>query len=488
MDFTVQQMTPYLIGLLLFVLGFLLINMLASLIAGVVVRIPGLADRNPRAVRETTSGIVRWTGLTILVVTLLEYVGLASVVSPIIGFFNVLLGYLPHVIGGGLLIAAGVFVARFAQRFTEDRLIESGLDEKLNAQMPPESKPVQLARPIGQVVMVLVLLPFLSAVLATLSLTSVLAPINALFIKLMAFIPNILGAAVIIGGGYFLASILRNLATNAMMASFGAMRQKMHLNALHSFLTPETASILGQVVFAIVLIPLVVQGIDFLGIEAISEPTKQLINRVISVIPNILAGSFFLAIAVAIAAFVKRLVQPMLNSMALKSFMENVAGVQLEPSTQYTFANSISQVVFVAIVALSASQVLQLFGLSELSHLADKMIRFGGHIIIGMVVFLVGMVLAKLASNFVYSTQGHSPMVTAMATACRAVILFLFGAMALRQMGIANEIIEVGFTLLLGAVAVAFALAVGLGGRDIAGQKLARLIESRDTPTTPASF
>ena len=44
--------------------------------------------------------------------------------------------------------------------------------------------------------------------------------------------------------------------------------------------------------------------------------------------------------------------------------------------------------------------------------------------------------------------------------------------MALRQMGLANEIINLAFGLLLGAIAVAVALAFGLGGREIAARTL----------------
>jgi hypothetical protein len=46
------------------------------------------------------------------------------------------------------------------------------------------------------------------------------------------------------------------------------------------------------------------------------------------------------------------------------------------------------------------------------------------------------------------------------------------GAIALRQMGIADEIVVIAFGLLMGAVAVAAALAFGLGGREIAAREL----------------
>ena len=44
--------------------------------------------------------------------------------------------------------------------------------------------------------------------------------------------------------------------------------------------------------------------------------------------------------------------------------------------------------------------------------------------------------------------------------------------MGLRQMGIADDIVNLAFGLLLGAIAVAVALAFGLGARDIAGRQV----------------
>jgi Conserved TM helix len=482
MDFSLQMVTPYLTGLLVFILGFLLINMLASLIASAAVRLPYLNTKNPRTVRENTSGLVKWTGLLVLITLLMDFVGLSAAVAPIVGFFKNILEYLPRIIGSVALVVLGLFLARMAQRVTESWLMGLGLDAKLNSNMPAGNSPVSLARPLAQAVMLLVLLPFLSAVLSALSLTNMLEPVNNLLSSIIGFVPNLIGAVIIVGVGYLVANIARNLSTNAMVASFGTMRQKMNVEAFHPVLTPETANILGQVIFAIIFLPLVVQGIDVLGIETISEPTKHLVSRVVSVVPNLLAGSFFLAIAVAIAAFVKQLIQPVLDSDALKSFAERVSGTTLTEQAQHSLATTLSQAVFVTILAISASQVLQLFGLGELSQLADQLIRFGGHIVIGLVIFVVGMVLANLAVSFIRSTQGFTGTANLVANVSRGVILFLFGAMALRQMGIANEIIEVGFTLLLGAVAVAFALAVGLGGRDVAAKKLAELEQKSEAP------
>ena len=59
--------------------------------------------------------------------------------------------------------------------------------------------------------------------------------------------------------------------------------------------------------------------------------------------------------------------------------------------------------------------------------------------------------------------------------AARGAIIILAVAMGIRQMGVAEDIISLAFGLTLGALAVALAIAFGIGGRDAA----AKLIEKR---------
>src|SRR5205085_5631564 len=83
----------------------------------------------------------------------------------------------------------------------------------------------------------------------------------------------------------------------------------------------------------------------------------------------------------------------------------------------------------------------------------------------------VGLYIANLVANAIWASAGKNAGLLALAA--RISILVLAGAMALRQMGLAPEIIQTAFTLLLGAVAVAVALAFGLGSRDVAARIVA---------------
>jgi len=60
----------------------------------------------------------------------------------------------------------------------------------------------------------------------------------------------------------------------------------------------------------------------------------------------------------------------------------------------------------------------------------------------------------------------------------RVTILFFAGAVALHTAEIGGPIVQTAFTLILGALAVAAALAFGLGGREIAAKKLQEWTEN----------
>jgi hypothetical protein len=87
-----------------------------------------------------------------------------------------------------------------------------------------------------------------------------------------------------------------------------------------------------------------------------------------------------------------------------------------------------------------------------------------------LAVFAVGLVLSNLAARAVVATSIGSA--TLLSVIARASILVLAGAMALLQMGIADQIVIVAFAMLGGSIAVAAAIAFGLGGREPARQLL----------------
>jgi hypothetical protein len=124
-------------------------------------------------------------------------------------------------------------------------------------------------------------------------------------------------------------------------------------------------------------------------------------------------------------------------------------------------------------------EAVRLLRFDVLAGLLAEFMVFAGHVVLGLIIFGVGLFLANLAATTIET--GANAQARALALAARVSITVLAAAIALRQMGLANEIITLAFGLLLGAIAVAVAIAFGIGSREIAGEAVRRWLEKAES-------
>ena len=121
-------------------------------------------------------------------------------------------------------------------------------------------------------------------------------------------------------------------------------------------------------------------------------------------------------------------------------------------------------------LAVGIEEAARLLGFELLADLVSQFIVFAGKVLLGVVIFGVGLFLANLASRAIRASTASQARFLSLAA--QIAIIVLAGAMALRQMGLANDIINLAFGLLLGAIALAAAIAFGIGGREVAARQL----------------
>jgi len=91
-----------------------------------------------------------------------------------------------------------------------------------------------------------------------------------------------------------------------------------------------------------------------------------------------------------------------------------------------------------------------------------------------VLIFAIGLYFANLAKNIIMKTGANQSGFMARVTQI-AIIIFAT-AMALRQLGVADDIINLAFGITLAAIGLAAALAFGLGSREVAGREVDRFI------------
>jgi hypothetical protein len=341
---------------------------------------------------------------------------------------------------------------------------------------------VSIASTLGDVVYWLVFLLFLPAILGTLELGGILAPVQTMLNQIFAYLPNIFAAALILLVGWFVARIVRRIVTGLLAAAgVDGLGERVGLSRVLG--GQSLSDLVGLLVYIFILLPVLVSALNALQIEAVTRPATNMLNTFLAAIPNIFAAAVVLIISYVVGRLVAGLIGNLLDGIGFNRLPARLGMAAGETTVgERRPSDLVGTLVLVAIMLFATVEALRLLGFLALADLLAEFIQLGGQILFGLIVFGIGLYLANLAADVIRASGTTNAGI--LATAARAAILVLAGAMALRQMGIANEIVNLAFGLLLGAIAVAAAIAFGIGGRDIAGRKLEQWVQRLDERRT----
>jgi hypothetical protein len=503
-------------ALIILILGLIVALVLRAVIRGILDR-TGLDERLSRQVSPNEVNIanlvstgVFWLVLLFAIVAAMDALELGIITGPFNNFLSRVVDFIPNLIGAAVLALVAWVIATIARRLVEGAVQAANLDQRAQASAGVPQN-VSLGQSLGTLVYWLVWLLFLPGILDALGLEGLLAPVQGLVTDLVNFLPNLASAVIILVVGYFVARIVRDIVTN-LLASTGIDRLAQRVG--FSSAAPTTATVpaspaatsspsaattpmatqsqpmtlsrlLGTVVFALILIPVVISALDALSLEALSTPAIAMLNQVLNAIPNIFAAAILLAIAYFVARLIADLVR---NILAGLGFDRILSRIGLRSATSTTTGRQPSDIagtiIFAAIMLFAAAEAAGLLGFEQLSGLVGEFLVFFGNVILGLIVLGLGLYLANLAEQTIRSSDVQNRDI--LATVARYAIILLAVTMALRQMGIAEDIVTLAFGLLLGAIAIAAALAFGLGGRDLAARELERMRKDlKDRPQPP---
>jgi len=372
-----------------------------------------------------------------------------------------------------LLIA---WIVASALRLVISRVLSAAkIDERLGSSAGLEEERVPLAQTLGNAVYWLVFLLFLPAVLSALELEGLLQPVQGMINQILGFLPNIFAAGLILAIGWFMARIVQQIVTN-LLAAVGADRLSERVGLAPALGERRLSGLLGLVVYILILIPVLIAALNALALEAITLPASNMLNVILDAIPAIFASILVVVIAYVVGRVVAGLIANLLTGVGFNAILARLGLGQKPVEGERTPSEIVGYLVLVAIMLFAAIEASRLLGFVLLADLVTQFTAFAGQVILGLIIFAIGLYLANLAAKTVRASGAAQAGLLALAS--RVSILVLAGAMALRQMGLANEIINLAFGLLLGAIAVAMALAFGLGGREAAAREVEGWLQS----------
>lgn len=190
------------------------------------------------------------------------------------------------------------------------------------------------------------------------------------------------------------------------------------------------------------------------------------------ILPNLLGALVIIFAGYLLARLLEKLIERFLRRLHFNQMLER-GGVTQAVERSGTHVNPtkvlstlIFWLVMFAVILIAANAL----GLDSLANVFSELVSYIPQVIAAIVIILVGIVLGNFVGGLIGASAGALYGGRALARIGRGGVVLLAIFMALQELGIANEIVTTAFAILFGAIALALALAFGLGNRDLAGE------------------
>jgi Conserved TM helix len=189
-------------------------------------------------------------------------------------------------------------------------------------------------------------------------------------------------------------------------------------------------------------------------------------------LPLLVGALLILVIGWIVAKVVGKLVGRVLQRAGLDRMLEKGQGGQLVSKVTSSPSNVLGTVVFWLIMLGTISLAVSVLGIEALTSFVAAVYAYLPNVLAALLIFLVASAVAAGIATLVTRVMGDTGLGKIVATVAPILVMTIATFMILEQLKIAHDIVITTYTLLLGAIALASALAFGLGGREVAGQML----------------
>ena len=516
------QVGNYLPGILsaaaVLIIGWILAHIIARVVA-MALRKTGIGGKLNQMIGGSVdsalvlSKAVFYMIMLFVLITFFSVLDLQIVSEPLNAFLSQIFEFAPRVLSAGVLGIVAYVLARLGKEVLKKGMVAADVDSKLASlgkdasavassvkgvaqdglrigqdadfadisdhdevaelsMTDVDSEGTKLSETIPDVAYWGILALFLPAILGALQMPGLLEPVQSMFSKALNYMPNIFGAAIILLIGSFIANIVKQVISN-LAASLGVNSVAAKIGMDDSLSGRKLSDLLGVVVYALILLPVTVAALNTLDIDAVTQPASAVLGKITSLIPGFIGAGIVLTIAWFIGKVISGIVEDLLNGVGFDQMPQKI-GLNLSLPAENSPSKLGGKLVLVAIVLLSAMQALPMMGLESFAEHVQTFTGFATQVLIGLVIFAVGMFLANGASKLVRDSGVENSAV--LATVARVAIMVFAGGFALQQMGLSASLVNVAFASLLGGIGLASAIAFGWGGRDAAKRVVDRMV------------
>ena len=189
-------------------------------------------------------------------------------------------------------------------------------------------------------------------------------------------------------------------------------------------------------------------------------------------LPRLFAFLAILVIGYLVAKIVAGIIMKVLQRAGLDRTLHSGTGGRYVQKIAPQPARLVSKIAFWVLFLGAVSLAASVLKIAALTAFIAAVFAYIPNVIAAVLIFLVAGAISGAVVALVQRTMGDTGTGKILSAIVPALVMGIAIFMILEQLKIAHDIVVTTYTLLLGAIALAAALAFGLGGREVAGQML----------------
>lgn len=414
---------------------------------------------------------------------------LAAISEPLARFSIAVEDALPLAARAAVILFFSWVAARILRRAVTVGLSRMHVDQRVGPRPGEEAAPLEPERAfseqVGLVTYWLVLAFGLAATVESLDFVPLSEPMHDALDRVIALLPAIGSAILILAGGGLLAWLTRRIVRSLLEAAgFDRLVHRIDIGRTAERVSPS--ALVGLAAMLFVLTEALIAALDQLGLTGASAPMKVAVTEVAAALPDVGLGLFILLVGHFAGRFARRWVERAADELRLDAVLERIGVLrEVAGDPEPTSSRLLGIAAYLLILLVAAQQAFAAAGLTVWAAQVSALLTFAvERVAIAALIVLVGFALATQARNYVVARGiGGAETTSWVGGAARIMVLVFAFTMAINHLGVAERFVTMAFGFAFGGLCLALALAFGLGGREITAEilrrRLAELAEAK---------
>lgn len=211
------------------------------------------------------------------------------------------------------------------------------------------------------------------------------------------------------------------------------------------------------------------------------EPAARILDGIGRFLVNVLLVVIILIIGWVLSKVIKALVTKLLRAVKIDELSDRIEldSMLAKGGIQYSLSELIGVVVYWLTILITFVVAINAVGLTIAADLLNRIVFYIPNVIAAIFILIAGMFLGSLLKNIVKAAASNSGIAQAnlLGKIVEIVIMVFAVAIALEQLSIAPTIIQMTISIILGSFGLGFALAFGLGCKDIVAKSVSEFLD-----------